>query len=137
MTMRMSRKNQQKLFYALYAGEKPIYESYIDSEGNEYLTETGESKATFEKAVEFYGNISFSGGDAEAVEFGLNLADYEAVLVASKNTLSIDETSRIWYETEPTYNDDGTVDESNADYKVIKVCPSLNTVKYVLKKIVK
>ena len=135
--MRMLNRNKQKMYYALYGKEVPIYEYYIDSDGNEIPLETGETKIVYENPIEFLGNISLSGGESEAVEFGLNLADYEAILVVAKNTLPINETSRIWHNTEPTYNEDGTVNESSADYMVAKVSPSLNVDKFVLKKIVK
>lgn len=135
--MRMLNRNKQKMYYALYGKEVPIYEYYIDSDGNEIPLETGETKIVYENPIEFLGNISLSGGESEAVEFGLNLADYEAILVVAKNTLPINETSRIWHNTEPTYNDDGTINESSADYKVVKVSPSLNVDKFVLRKIVK
>lgn len=135
--MRMARVNKQKMHYALYGKEVPIYDYYTDSEGNKISLDTGETKITYENPVEFFGNIALSGGESEAVEFGLNLADYEAVLVIAKNTLPIDETSRIWHNTEPTYNEDGTVDELSADYTVVKVSPSLNVDKFVLKKVVK
>ena len=135
--MRMLNRNKQKMYYALYGKEVPIYEYYIDSDGNEIPLETGETKIVYENPVEFLGNISLSGGESEAVEFGLNLADYEAILVVAKNTLPINETSRIWHNTEPTYNEDGTINESSADYKVVKVSPSLNVDKFVLRKIVK
>ena len=127
----MARVNKQKMHYALYGKEVPIYDHYTDSEGNKIPLDTGETKITYENPVEFFGNIALSGGESEAVEFGLNLADYEAVLVMAKNTLPIDETSRIWHNTEPTYNEDGTVDELSADYTVVKVSPSLNVDKFV------
>ena len=135
--MRMARVNKQKMYYALYGKEVPIYDYYTDSEGNKIPLDTGETKITYENPVDFFGNIALSGGESEAVEFGLNLADYEAVLVMAKNTLPIDETSRIWHNTEPTYNEDGTVNEVSADYTVVKVSPSLNVDKFVLKKVVK
>lgn len=133
----MARANKQKMYYALYGKEVPIYDYYTDSEGNKIPLDTGETKITYENPVDFFGNIALSGGESEAVEFGLNLADYEAVLVMTKNTLPIDETSRIWHNTEPTYNEDGTVNELSADYTVVKVSPSLNVDKFVLKKVVK
>ena len=135
--MRMLNRNKQKMHYALYGKEVPIYDYYTDSEGNKIPLDTGETKITYENPVEFFGNIALSGGESEAVEFGLNLADYEAVLVMAKNTLPIDETSRIWHNTEPAYNEDGTVSEFSADYTVVKVSPSLNVDKFVLKKVVK
>ena len=135
--MRMARVNKQKMHYALYGKEVPIYDYYTDSEGNKIPLDTGETKITYENPVEFFGNIALSGGESEAVEFGLNLSDYEAVLVMAKNTLPIDETSRIWHNTEPTYNEDGIVNELSADYTVVKVSSSLNVDKFVLKKVVK
>lgn len=135
--MRMARRNQQRLYYALYGKEVPVYEYYTDSEGNKIPLDTGETKITYETPVEFYGNISFSGSEVEAREFGLDLSQYSAVLVVQKGLLPIDETSQIWFETEPKFNEDGTVDEFSADYTVVKVSPSLNVDKFVLKKVVK
>ena len=135
--MRMSKKNQQKMHYALYGIEVPIYDYYTDEDGNKIPLDTGETEVTYGAPVEFYGNIAFSGGEAEAREFGLNLADYEAVLVVSKGLLPIDETSLIWHTTEPKFDANGNVDEHSADYTVVKVSPSLNVDKFVLKKVVK
>lgn len=131
--MRTLRKNAQKMYYATLVDT--VQEEYIDDDGNRYPT--GEPKNIYSEPVEFYGNIAMSGGEAEAVEFGLNLADYEAVLLVGKNTLPIDETSRIWHVTEPTTGIDGNTDEYSADYRIVKISPSLNFDKYVLKKVVK
>ena len=133
----MLNRNKQKMYYALYGKEVPIYDYYIDSEGNEIPLETGETKIVYENPVEFLGNISLSGGESEAVEFGLNLADYEAVLLVGKNTLPITESSLIWHTTEPTKDSDGNTNEYSADYRIVKISPSLNFDKYVLKKVVK
>lgn len=136
--MRTLNRNKQKMFYSLYLGEtRPIYDSYIDTDGVEHKIDTGEKTSAYSMPTVFYGNIAMSGGESEAVEFGLNLADYQAVLIMAKNTLHIDETSLIWLNTEPQYDTDGMVDQYTADYSVVKVSPSLNVDKYVLKKVVK
>lgn len=135
--MRTLNKNKQKMYYANQDREVPITETYYDDEGNAYELDTGETKLVYGEPVEFDGNIAMSGGEAEAQEFGLNLADYEAVLVVDKNTLPIDETSRIWHTSEPTNDDEGYTDEYSADYRIVKISPSLNFDKYVLKKVVK
>lgn len=135
--MRTLVRNKQKMYYALQIGNVPIYTEYVDEEGNRYKIETGEYKIGYGKPVEFYGNISMSGGELESVEYGLNLGDYEAILVVGKNTLPIDETSLVWLDTPATTGTDGMADEKTADYKVVKVSPSLNADKYVLKKLVK
>lgn len=135
--MRTLRKNAQKMYYANQIGQVPIYEEYTDEDGNTYPLDTGETKIGYSEPMEFKGNIAMSGGEAEAVEFGLNLADYEAVLIVAKNTLPITETSLIWHTTEPIKEIGGNADEYSADYRIVKISPSLNFDKYVLKKVVK
>lgn len=131
--MMMLNQNKQKMYYANLLDV--IQEEYIDEDGNRYPT--GEPKNIYSEPIEFEGNIAMSGGEAEAQEFGLNLADYEAVLVVGKNTLPITETSLIWHDTEPTKGIDGNTDEYSADYRIVKISPSLNFDKYVLRKVVK
>lgn len=131
--MRTLNKNKQKMYYATLVDT--VQEEYIDEEGNGYTT--GEPKNIYSEPVEFYGNIAMSGGEAEAQEYGLSLSDYSAILVASKNTLPINEQSRIWHTSEPTNDDNGYTDEYSADYRIVKISPSLNFDKYVLKKVVK
>jgi hypothetical protein len=135
--MRTLNKNKQKMYYANQDREVPITETYYDDDGNAYELDTGETELVYGEPIEFCGNIAMSGGEAEAVEFGLNLADYEAVLLVGKNTLPIDETSRIWHTSEPAKDDKGYTNEYSADYRIVKISPSLNYDKYVLKKVVK
>lgn len=135
--MRTLNKNTQKMYYANQDKEVPITETYYDDEGNAYELDTGETELVYGEPIEFYGNIAMSGGEAEAQEYGLSLSDYEAILVVSKNTLPIDETSRIWHTSETTKDDKGYTDEYSADYRIVKISPSLNFDKYVLKKVVK
>jgi hypothetical protein len=138
-------QNKQKLYYALLDNEVPIYETdddgniiyYEDEEGNRIPLETGDTKIIYSKPVEFYGNIAMSGGEVEVQEFGLNLADYEAILVLGKNTLPLTETSLIWQNTKPKFNQDETLDENSADYKIVKINSSNNYDKYVLSRVVK
>lgn len=128
-------QNKQKLYYALLDNVVPIYETdddgniiyYEDEEGNRIPLETGDTKIIYSKPVEFYGNIAMSGGEVED----------EAILVLDKNTLPLTETSLIWQNTEPRFNNDGTVDENSADYKIVKINTSKNYDKYVLSKVVK
>lgn len=144
----MSKRNKQKMYYALYKEEIPIYAT--DSDGNiiydSYTTEEGEvitypveieRVSGYDAPVEFFGNIAMSGGEAEAVEFGIDLSQYSASLIVEKGKLPITETSRIWFESEPQYNADGTVNGDKADYTIVAVKPSLNYTKYLLQKIVK
>ena len=136
--------NKQKMYYANQDKTIPIYEDYTDEDGNTYPLDTGDTKLVYGEPKEFDGNIAMSGGEAEAVEFGINTSDYEAVLLLSKgekdkegNVITLKETSLVWFETEPQKDGNGYTDEFSADYRVVKPSPSLNTVRYVLKKVVK
>ena len=141
--MRSLKKNKQKLWYSTYSGQ--ITEYYKDDEGNiiydeidgEQIPRIKNERAGYNKPVSFYANISMSGGEANQAEYGYDLGSYEAVLVTTDKTLPLDELSLIWHTTEPVVGSDGIVDESTADYSVIAVKPSLNSVKYLLKKVAK
>ena len=135
--MRTLKKNKQKMYYSVLLGEYPIYDYYIDSDGNRIPVSTGESEMRYSVPKDFKGNIAMSGGESEAVEFGVNKSDYSAVLVVDKEELPIDETSLIWFESEPVDGSGEAINVSDADYTVTKIIPSLNGVRYLLKKVVK
>lgn len=148
--MRCLNKNKQKLYYALLTDEVPIYE--LDDQGNKivdytdpvtgdvYYVETGVKEPLYSQAVAFNGNIALSGSDVSRQEFGISDDKYEAVLVVTKGLLPITETSLLWYQTTPTTKivDEKTyANEATADYKVLKIIPSLNVDRYILAKVVK
>lgn len=137
--------NKQKLYYANQDKIVPIYETdedgniiyYEDSDGNEYPLESG-TKVVYGEPVEFKGNIALSSsGEAQSVEYGLDMSSYSAVLVLDRELIPLKESSLIWYENEPRNDKDGNVDEESADYRVVKVSPSINVDKYLLEKVVK
>lgn len=142
--MRTLNKNKQKMKYSIKGERKPIYETdsdgniiyYEDEEGNRIPIETGSYTSGWSNPEDFKGNIAMSGGEAEAREFGLSVADYDAVLVLDKNEVPLEEGSLIWHEKEVKFKDDGEVDTTSADYTVKKVANSLNSAKYVLKAVV-
>lgn len=146
--MRTLLKNKQKLKYSLDLGEQPEYVyddegnkvvEFIDSEGNIYYKQTGNTIKMYSEPIEFLGNISLSGGESQAVEFGVDLSAYDAILVMNKGELPISETSLIWHESKVVYKDisNTQIDPKSADYRVARVSPSLNQSKYLLKKVVK
>ena len=136
--------NKQSMKYSLQNDKIPIYET--DEEGNiiydevtEKPLETGEYITGYSKPVSFFGNIAMSGGEVDSVEFGIDVSGYDATLVVDKGTIPIDETSLIWHTSEVEYKDEEKtiVDENTADYKVLAIKPSLNTIKYILGRITK
>lgn len=136
--MRTLNKNKQRLFYANQDRIVPIYEYYEDEDGNMIPLDTGETKLVYGEPIEFKGNIAMSSsGEVEIQEFGLSQADYSAILVVDKDYISLTETSLIWFENEPKKDIDGNTDEFSADYRIVKISPSLNVAKYALQKVVK
>lgn len=139
VNMRSLMKNQQKLYYATYYGQ--ITEYYRDSDGNiiydeidgELIPRIKYERAGYANPVLFYANISAGKGTSQEEVFGVSL-DYTKTISTSDMDLPISETSLIWFETEPTFNADGTVNEASADYSVVGIAKSLNNVVYALKK---
>ena len=146
--MMMLNQNKQELKYSTFLGEQQLYVlddegnpivEYVDEEGNIYYQETGETELVYSEPVPFYANISMSGGESQTQEYGVDISNYDAILVLNKNEVPITETSLIWYTSEVGYKDalETNVDPNTADYKVLAVKPSLNTLKIILGAIVK
>lgn len=144
--MRLLRKNMQPMKYSLQDGRVPIYERdengdivYIEVDGEKIPVETGEYETGYSAPVDFMGNISMSGGEAEAKEFGMDIGDFDAVIVLEKDAVQLTETSIIWHTSPVKYKDEQNtiVDSKSADYAVKRVSPSLNFTKVLLQRIVK
>lgn len=137
--MRQLRRNKQKMFYALYTEDVPIYAK--DEEGNILTTDVDGVEvpvvdsyvSAYTEAVEFKANISFDSGETRLAEYGLNVGDYNAVISADKGVLPFDEQTLIWHNSEPEYKEGVIVPES-ADYRIIAVKTSLNEERFILKK---
>ena len=136
----------QQMKYSLQDGRVPIYERdengdivYIEVDGEKIPVETGEYETGYSAPVDFMGNISMSGGEAEAKEFGMDIGDFDAVIVLEKDAIHITETSIIWHTSPVKYKDEQNtiVDSKSADYAVKRVSPSLNFTKVLLQRIVK
>ena len=147
--MRTLNKNTTRMWYALHRDSEPIYKKdeeghlivvYVDESTTpptEYYEKIGTTEEGYSEPVEFNGNIAYSAsGEAETTEFGVSLAEYEASVTVSKEFLPIDETSLVWVH-KPLVDNDGYAVESDADYKVLKVRPSLNQTRYLLAKVQK
>lgn len=145
--MRTLNKNKQTMYYSLQVGKVPIYETdedgnviyYKDNDGNSYPLESGEAPVEYEKPVKFRGNIAMSGGEAQAKEYGLSIADYDAVIIVDTGALPVVQGTRIWHKSKVEYkdSDESIPDENTADYSVVKVSENINVAKYILKAIVK
>ena len=133
--MRTLNKNKQRIYYALKTGkESETSSETIMVDGEEVVIDEGGYDISYTEPEGFLGNISFSSGESQDVEFGLDLSAYDAVIVTDKGTIPITETSLIWFETEPPT---GENDGATADYTVVAVRNSLNQTKAILKRRVK
>lgn len=164
--MRTLNKNKQKLYYALFEKESPVYETsvygiypgyitpgeneiplddaqenivYVEVDGVKVPVETGETEISYATPVLFKGNISLSGGEADFESLGIDRSNYDAILIMNKNEIPITESSIIWHESAIVYKDSDKkiADATTADYRVKKRAPSLNQVIYLLERIVK
>lgn len=133
--MRTLRKNKQTIYYALKSERTAVSsEETIIVDGETVYIDEGDYELNYDEPVEFLGNISFSGGDSNDVEFGLDMSAYDAIIVTDSKKIPITETSLIWFETKPP---SVTNDGSTADYSVVAVRNSLNQTKAILKRRVK
>lgn len=143
--MRSLNKNKQRLLYSNQLSIDPIYETdengdiVYDLVDGEYVPRLGDNVSTVGYSVpkEIYGNIHSSGGQAEAQNYGVSTADYDAVLYTPKGEIELTETSLVWYDHEPVFLDanETEVDATSADYKVYRVPPCLDERVYLLKRV--
>lgn len=138
--MRTLNRNKQTLYYSLNLGKQPKYKT--DDNGNLILKngnpiKTGEYEVIYADPIEFQSSISFSGGEAKVVEYGVDFSSYDATLVLPKDTEPIKELALIWHTSEIKYDDSGKIDPLSADYQVKRKSPSLNYDKFLLERIIK
>lgn len=141
--MRSLKKNMQSLWFSTYSEEITIYQRdengeivYVEIDGEHTPVVIG-TMAGFSNPVEFNASISAGKGSAQDSPFGSDV-DYTRTISTCDMTCPIDELTRIWIESEPQYNPDGTVDGDSADYKVAAhPARGLNNIVIAIKKLPK
>lgn len=161
--MRTANKNKQSLKYAQFLAKYPRYDT--DDDWNlivEYTTDEGIPiyRMIEDDIIDYYSdtkdmkvNIAESGGEAEAMAFGLSIGDYEAVLLYKRGRYPLKEGTRIWVTSPVEYEYNGqevevefdngekaktkVPDKTSADYYVIKIANSINYTRAVLKAVEK
>ncbi len=136
--------------YALQIAEIPELEMYEDEDGNRYpmgAKPNGKTEIVYGDPINFRASISMSGGEAEAVEYGLSTSDYQAVMLLPLNSVPLKEGALIWHTSEPKFKHidlDVEIDDvaitlngnypikTSADFVVMKLSPSLNVMKVIL-----
>lgn len=142
--MRTVRRNMRRMFYSLPTSETPVYQRdedgnilyYEDSDGNRYPLESGETVSGYADPVEFHGFFAVTGGYAEAQEYGLSTADYDAVVIIPNGLIPAAENVLIWQSSEVLYKGDEIpmVDEKSADFRIVRISDGLNITKLILRK---
>lgn len=138
--MRVLNQNRQILYYSNFDSDKEIYAKdedgniiYTEVDGKEYPVVESNVSA-YSTPTKFKANISFNSGDTQLAEYGLNVNDYNAIIVANKGELPFDERTLIWHKSEPKFDKSGNVLPESADYRVKAIKTSLNEERFVLKK---
>lgn len=135
--MRGLKRNQKTLYYQIYQSNIPVYE--MDLDGN-IVTDpvtgepllTGETKVGYAAPVQFRANVSAARGESSSDPFGIDLS-YDKTMVSCDMTLPIDELSVLFVDKKPEFDDGGNL-ANTADYKVVKVAKSLNSLLIAIKK---
>jgi hypothetical protein len=105
---RNCKKNERKMYYALYKNKEMIY----DDNGNP----TGEYDLSYYPPVPFSASVSVGKSDSEDSPFGNDLS-YDRVMITHDMALPVTESSLIWLNAVPEYEDEKLLPES-ADYEV-------------------
>lgn len=141
--MRTLAKNKQTMKYALLLGQAEGI--YTDEDGNKYPV--GNYEEIYSTPIDFQCNLSMGGSEAEAMEYGLSVADYEATMVYENGAFPLAEGSLIWTSSEvkSLYGEETEIEidgekflttapvPTSADYRVLKISKSLNFTKAILK----
>ncbi len=135
--MRGLKRNQKTLYYQIYQSNIPVYEMDLDGNivadpvtGEPLLT--GETKVGYAAPVQFRANVSAARGESSSDPFGIDLS-YDKTMVSCDMTLPIDELSVLFVDKKPEF-DAGGNSANIADYKVVKVAKSLNSLLIAIKK---
>lgn len=120
--MKIMERNKRGFYYLLYAGS----ESVMDEYGNEVGT-----KVTYLDPVPFRANVSPATGSAQVEQFG-SLSDYDKVIVTDDLSCPIDETTVLFLDKQPEFNEEGM---PLYDYRVKRRAASLNSISYAVSKV--
>lgn len=127
--LRALKRNQKNLYYKLYSEHIPVYETDLKGKiitdpatGEPILT--GDYTVGYADPVKFRANVSPARSEAQTEPFGVN-TDYDKVICSCDLTLPVDELSQIFVDRKPE-------DGKGADYKVVKVARSINSVLFAV-----
>ena len=126
--MRTPKRVRQKMYYSLLHDGEPIYERDADGniicdqmpDGEEVPRIIGLASKGYGKPTEFENSITGELTEEEMRAFG-NEPQNMAKMTYSKGLFPFVIGTLVWKESEIKYNEDGTIDENSADYRVIGI----------------
>lgn len=121
--MKVMERNKVKFWYMLYQQKEDI----VDDDGYE----TGEHTMTYAEAVEAQGSISPNSGSVYKRPFG-NFLDYDKVIVLDDMSCPIDESTVLFVDKEPEYDEDGN---PLYDYIVNRVTQTMNFIAVAISRV--
>jgi len=141
--MRLTLQNKINMKYSLLHDIVPVYQTddegniiYDEIDGEQVPRDTGKTRSRYEAAVDFCANVNFSGqSEIRYTVYGLSKSQYDAIFYSLKGELPLDETSIIFINGEPELDEDGYVKLESADYRVVRVVPSLNYTSYLIRNV--
>lgn len=124
--MRYSKQGERVTIYKRDENGNIVYESYKDLASGSviyYTDEDGDKipkilgeKVGFSEPTYFYANISNKLSEVLVKEFGIDDSSTYVQIVTDKGELPIKAGDVVWKQSDPTYTEDGLVDEKSADY---------------------
>lgn len=131
--MRCLRRNQRVMWYSTYKDKEYV----VDENGRR----TGDMKLTYNDPVKIKMSISATtsmtsasrGAFSDTADYGAVL-NYDRRLVTDDMKCPIDETSVMFINEEPEYDDEGDC-KFNFDHEVIKKVVGLDNITYYVKRL--
>ena len=125
--MRVARRIKQRMYYALLVGKEPIYERddngniiYRIHGGERLPVETGYFDDIYSEPIMFFNSISGQLTENELQAFGTqNMAD--AKMTYKRGQYPFRTGTLIWKQSEVGRDEDGEIDPSSADFRVMGV----------------
>jgi len=125
--MRTPRRFKQRMYYALLVGREPVYELddrgniiYIYSHGEQIPKQTGETRDKYGSPIEFYNSISGELTENELQAFGTQVLA-SAKMTYKRGQYPFRTGTLVWKQSEVKYLDNGSIDPSSADFRVMGV----------------
>lgn len=127
---RMARINKQNMFYSLYTGAVPVYETdeygqivYIEVDGENYPVDTGTRQAQYTTPEAFKAYISSELNEMHIKAWGVDQSSIYSEIVCQKGTIPLEIGAIIWRTSEITYDDEEHLipHQASSDYTVVGV----------------